>query len=542
MLRIEKSKQLNFHSQLYQNIPEKHILKLINSAISFEFVNELLADSYSKNLGRPGKEPEMMIKIMLIQRLYGLSNEDVMEEIAVNLAFMWYIGINPGDPIPDQSLIPKFVKLRLKDMTLDDVLTEVVRQCFERGIIEPGGGTIIDATHIHANTVKKIPERVMKHLIKKIFKAMGEEEAEIPDYTQIEDHNESKQVMKEYLEAVMDTADERAEKEVELAKDVLESPLFIEQKGIRSLVDMEARVGYKTKTDSFFGYKMEYMMTTSGLITAVGVHDGAYVDGEDFDRLYELTQKCGIDVEALFGDKAYFKKEILDKLRKADAKAYIPVSHSAYRIDESLFSYNKDSDQWVCVRGNRTVSRKTRTMKKKDRADFTYHEYTFNREECAGCPLRDECIKKARGKAKKLQVGANAAEYYEHSQWAKTDEFIEEFIEEYKKRAPIEGKNGEMKCFHGLDRAYGFNLGSVTVQAKLTAIAVNLKKIATALAAKDTEPIVEETGIIAPKSQETGETAVEDSSVLTILLFYFTFFADLDSIFASISKSDAVLP
>ena len=528
MLRIEKSKQLNFHSQLYQNIPEKHILKLIDSAISFEFVNELLADSYCKNFGRPAKEPEMMIKILLIQRLYGHSNENIMKEIAVNLAFMWYIGINPGDPIPNQSLIPKFIKMRLKDMTLDDVLTEVVRQCHERGIIEPGGESIIDAMHIHANTIKKVPERIMKHLIKKIFKAMDEPCGEIPDYTQIGDHNEAKQVMKEHLETVMASADERAEKEVALARDVLASPLFIEQKGIRSLVDTDARVGYKTKTDSFFGYKMEYMMSTGGLITAVGVHDGAYVDGTDFDRLYEITQKCGIDVEALFGDKAYFKKAILDKLREGGAKAYIPVSHSAYRIDESLFSYNKDSDQWVCVRGNRTVSRKTRTRKKKDRADVTYHEYSFNGDECAGCPLREECIKKAKGKAKKLVVGANTAEYYEHSQWAQTDEFIEE----YKKRAPIEGKNGEMKCFHGLDRAYGFDLGSVTVQAKLTAIAVNLKKIANALAAEDTEPIIDGLGIPAPEAQKAGGMQAVDASVSVNNALYFVFFPEFAFIFS----------
>ena len=527
MLRIEAHKQLNFHSQLYQNIPEKHILKLIDSAISFEFVNELLAGSYCKNFGRPAKEPEMTIKILLIQRLYGLSNEDVMKEIAVNLAFMWYIGINPGDPIPDQSLIPKFVKLRLKEMTLDDVLTEVVRQCFERGIIEPGGGTIIDATHIHANTVKKVPERIMKHLAKKIFKAMGETGAEIPDYTQIEDHDEAKQVMKEYLETVMDTADERAEKEVELAKDVLESPLFIEQKGIRSLVDMEARVGYKTKTDSFFGYKMEYIMTTSGLITAVGVHDGAYVDGMDFDRLYELTLKCGIDVEALFGDKAYFKKSILDKLGGDGAKAFIPVSHSTYRIDEDLYSYNKDSDQWVCIRGNRTVAKKTKTSNRKD-GGKTFYQYIFAKEECEGCPLRGECIKKAKGKAKRLDVGLNAAEYYEHSQWAKTSEFIEE----YKKRAPIEGKNGEMKCFHGLDRAYGFDLGSVNVQAKLTAIAVNLKKIATALAADDTEPIIDGLGIPVPEAQKVGEMQAGDASVSAKNTLYFVVFPEFAFIFA----------
>jgi len=533
MLRIENGKQLNIHSQLYQNIPENHILKLIDSAISFEFVNELLADNYSKNLGRPAKEPELVIKIMLIQKLYRLSNDTVMKEIAVNLAFMWYIGINPGDPIPDKSLIPKFIKLRLKGMTLDDILTEVVRQCYEKGIIEPGNESIIDAMHIHANTTKKFPERVMKHLVKKIFKAVDDTESVIPDYTQIDDHKEAKQVMKEYLEAVMESADERAEKEVELAREVLASPLFIEQKGIRSLVDMDARVGYKTKTDSFFGYKMEYMMSTNGLITAVGVHDGAYVDGTDFDKLYELTLKCGVDVKALFGDKAYFKKAILNKLSEDGAKAYIPVSHSTYRVDETLYSYNKDIDQWICVRGNRTAAKKTNTSKRKDGSINTYYEYTFEKEECEGCPLRGECIKKAKGKAKKLGVGTNAAEYFEHSQWAKTDAFIEE----YKKRAPIEGKNGEMKCFHGLDRAIGFGLESVNVQAKLTAIAVNLKKVASVIAAKDTEPILDSPGIPVPEAQKVEEMQVVDAPVSVDCTLYFVFITEFVFIFSESQKN-----
>ncbi len=38
--------------------------------------------------------------------------------------------------------------------------------------------------------------------------------------------------------------------------------------------------------------------------------------------------------------------------------------------------------------------------------------------------------------------------------------------------------NAEMKRYHGLDRADGFGLQSVLLQAKFTAIAVNLKRMA----------------------------------------------------------------
>jgi len=475
MLRRNENKQLNFYSVLYQNIPENHILKTINSAISFDFINEMLEDSYCKNFGRPAKEPEMMIKLLMLQEMYVLSDEKVLEETAINLAFMWFIGINPGDPLPHPSLLSKFRTMRLKEVTLDDIMTEVVRQCVEKEIISADNGASIDTTHILANTTKKVPERVMKHLAKKIFKAMDKTDYEIPDYTQIEDHKEAKQVMKAYLEDVIENSDERASKEAEKAREILESPLFIEQKGIRSITDTDARVGYKSKTDSFFGYKMEYAMTTDGhLITAVGVHDGAYVDGTDFEELYERSKQSGLNIDAVYGDKAYFKKEILETLKSDETKAYIPVSASSYRVDEDLYSYNKDSDQWVCVRGNRTVSKKTRVMRRKDEKEFRYYEFVFNKEECIGCPLRAECIKSAKTKAKKLIVGTNAGDYYEHSQWAKTDEFQEE----YRKRASIEWKNAELKRFHGLARAKGYGLRSISTQAKLVALAVNLKRIA----------------------------------------------------------------
>ena len=73
-----------------------------------------------------------------------------------------------------------------------------------------------------------------------------------------------------------------------------------------------------------------------------------------------------------------------------------------------------------------------------------------------------------------MEISVNTPELYEHSQWAKTDEFKKK----YKKRASHEWKNGEMKRFHGLNRARGYGLKGMQTQAKLTALAVNLKRIA----------------------------------------------------------------
>jgi transposase len=463
---------------LYDNIPENHILKTINKAIDLKFVNKLLESSYCHYYGRPAKEPEMMLRIQILKYLYNLSDEQLIQDLSVNLAYKWFVGLNPEDPLPEISLLTKFRTQRLKDISMDAIISEIVRQCVDRGIIKSSNGIVIDTTHIEANTVKKVPERIMKHLARNIFKAMGQEEYEIPDYTQIEDHAEAKQVMKGYLENLIEQAKEESSGEViqavQEAREILDSDLFIEQKGIRSLVDKDARVGYKSKTQSFYGYKAEICQTTDGsLITSVTVEPGSYVDGSNFKDHLDATVQSGLNLTSVYGDKAYFRADILNAIKEKEASAYIPVSASAYRIDEELFSYNKDSDQWFCVMGNETVKVKATTFKQKGK-NIRILEYSFERERCRHCPRRAECVGKSKRIARLLRISVNAPEFYEYSQRAKTPEFLEE----YRKRAKIEPKNAELKRFHGLDRAKGYGLQSVRIQAKLTVLAVNLKRIA----------------------------------------------------------------
>jgi len=391
----------------------------------------------------------------------------------------------PKIPSPDKSLLSKFRTQRLHESTLDEIITEIVRQCVEKGIIE-GKSVSIDATHIEANTIKKTPERLMKHLVRKIIKAYGEETGENledipeePEYQEIADHKEAKAVMKEYLETVIDKVEEKISAEMEKtdevikkAKEIISDPKFINQKGIRSLIDEDARVGRKSKTQDFYGYKTEFVMTTDEcIITSVRTADGAYIDGSYTKEMLEQTKKAGLEVEEVYGDKAYFRKSILDEITEINAKAYIPVSAVVYRIDESEYTYNKDSDEWQCCQGNVTVKKKYYKSKTKT-GEREGYKYYFEIEQCKSCPKHDEC---AKGRSRRvLVVGLNTTEFYEISQYQKTDGFLEK----YKKRASIEGKNAELKRFHGLCRARGYGLLSVSKQSRLAAIAVNIKRIA----------------------------------------------------------------
>ncbi|CAM5195195.1 IS1182 family transposase ISBch1 [Ureibacillus acetophenoni] len=177
----EKDNQLSIYSILYNKIPENHTLKILYDEVDFSFINKLLEKNYSKYYGRPAKEPELMVKLLVLQRLYKLSDERVIEDASLNLAYMYFLGINPEDELPHPSLLTKFRKDKLEgNLTVDEVITEVIKQCVEKGIIS-GVGISIDTTHSEANTFKCTAERVMKRLMKKIFKTIEMENGKVPE-------------------------------------------------------------------------------------------------------------------------------------------------------------------------------------------------------------------------------------------------------------------------------------------------------------------------------------------------------------------------
>ena len=63
-------------------IPNDHLLRIIDKAIDWSFIYDLVADKYSPDTGRPSIDPVTLIKIPLIQYLYGIkSMRQTMKEI-----------------------------------------------------------------------------------------------------------------------------------------------------------------------------------------------------------------------------------------------------------------------------------------------------------------------------------------------------------------------------------------------------------------------------------------------------------------------------
>jgi len=75
----DRSESLFYYFRLEDQVPENHLLRLIDKHVSFAFVRETLKQSYSET-GRPSIDPELLLRILLIGYLYGITSERKLVE------------------------------------------------------------------------------------------------------------------------------------------------------------------------------------------------------------------------------------------------------------------------------------------------------------------------------------------------------------------------------------------------------------------------------------------------------------------------------
>ena len=102
-----RSEALFYYFRLDDQVPENHLLRLIEKHISFAFVRERLKDSYSET-GRPSIDPALLLRILLIGYLYGITSErKLVEELRMHLAWRWFTGLGFDQEIPHHSTFSK---------------------------------------------------------------------------------------------------------------------------------------------------------------------------------------------------------------------------------------------------------------------------------------------------------------------------------------------------------------------------------------------------------------------------------------------------
>ena len=120
-------------------VPKDHLLRIIDKAIDWTFIYDLVKDKYSHDTGRPSMDPVTLIKTPLIQYLYGIkSMRQTVKEIEVNVAYRWFLGLDMTDKVPHFSTFGKNYTRRFKDTDLfEQIFAHILEECYKFKLVDP---------------------------------------------------------------------------------------------------------------------------------------------------------------------------------------------------------------------------------------------------------------------------------------------------------------------------------------------------------------------------------------------------------------------
>jgi hypothetical protein len=107
-----RTQSLFYYFRLEDQIPEDHLLRLIDRHVDLSFVRERLRSFYSST-GRPSIDPEVLLRLLLVGCLYGITSERrLLDEARMHLAYRWFTRLSL---IKRFRIIPRFRRIGMAD-------------------------------------------------------------------------------------------------------------------------------------------------------------------------------------------------------------------------------------------------------------------------------------------------------------------------------------------------------------------------------------------------------------------------------------------
>jgi transposase len=405
-------------------VPDDHVLVRVDGVLDLSWLPGEVAGLYCADNGRPCIDPEVAVRLMLAGFLLGIVHDRrLVREAQVNLAIRWFIGYALHEALPDHSSLTR-IRQRWGEEVFRRVFTRVVRQCQLAGLVS--AETIhIDASLIRANV--SMDALILRH-----------------------------------LDAVEDASDAE--------RDARKSGKF--KKLCRT--DPDATMATSSKAPLRPAYKQHTAVDDlAGVVVDVEIVTGEEHDTGRFEaRLDAIEDTLGVSPDRITADTIYGVGRVYAVLEDRQIEAVIPPLRAPRRkgaqgFPTERFTFDPHHDVVRCPASRRLTARNSTKSGRWYRAD---------RRDCARCPLKAKCLPQG-APSRRVHIMANHAAILRARRkrlaWGKDDHAIYT-----RHRWRVEGTHGTAKTLHGLARAIRRGLANMRIQALLTAIAMNLKKLA----------------------------------------------------------------
>jgi transposase len=488
-------------------VPADHYLRQLKAALDFSALRALVADCYSPDQGRGAIDPVLLLKLLLLQFHYGLSDDGLIRQAQVNLAFRFFLDLPLQAALPEPSLLSQF-RTRLGAERFARVFQEILRQARAAGLVKDRL-RLKDATHLIANIAVPATIRLVAQTREQLLAA-----AEAFTPAEVAQH---RQHVEHLRQATVDLKDEaRLLRRVEHLRELivwgaawqarleigsppvstevyeaLVAALSIARKVLNdrepqasdkllSLQDPDARRG---KHGPYYdGYQLDLSLDAdSGLICGLDVLAANADEAQNAQALIEREEAAhGNEIESLSMDAIGYNGAVLKALSDdADGPqltVYVPPKEAPPRHPELYqpddFKLNAAGEELSCPQGETTRTRY------RDQLGHGW-VYYFSAKQCRDCPLRAQCLLPHNKRPRKVSKNDFRAQYKAAQQRATTDEY-----NQIRKEHPaIERKLNELVRWHDGRRVRYRGRLRVKVQYLLLGLVVNCKRIVRLLTA-----------------------------------------------------------
>src|SRR6266480_5278357 len=106
------------------------VLETITRVVNFTAAEERVAATYSEG-GRPACRVGVLLRVMILQHLYGLSDPQAEEQLKDRLSFQKFVQLGADEAVPDETTICRF-RQRLIECNLHEELLGLFNAQLER--------------------------------------------------------------------------------------------------------------------------------------------------------------------------------------------------------------------------------------------------------------------------------------------------------------------------------------------------------------------------------------------------------------------------
>ena len=449
MLRTQETetrKQMRYVS-IDDLVPADHLLRKIERAVDFGFVREEVKELYSLDKGRPSIDPVTLVKLCVINYMYGYSSmRRTIRECEVNVAHRWFIGYDLMEAVPHFTTFGKNYKRRFEGTDLfEKIFMRVLGIAVDAGLVDTDA-VYIDGTHIKANA------NTRKNFKKEV---------------EIEARAYQKQLMKE-IDA------DREEHGKKPLKDDDDNNGAPQTKTITvSKSDPESGLFHKGEHKKCFAYNAQAACDRHGWILGATVNSGNTHDSTAFEGIYNKVKENVGKPDSAIMDAGYKIPYIVKLLIDDCTDPYMPYKRPMTKkgfFFKSEYVYDEYYDCYLCPQ-NEVLEYSTTNRE-------GYREYKSNPENCRSCPQRKQCT-----------LSVNCQKVVTRHIWQDYMETVEDNRhtpkgkELYELRSQtIERVFADAKEKHGLRFTRHNGLAKVKTQVLLTFMVMNLKKLSKLIA------------------------------------------------------------